>query len=174
MPIQALRFATLLLTALLLGMTFCHVLEMPAKMRYDAALYLTLHRTLYVAFGPPNIGPFIELGAIVASIVLTVLMRRRAGFWLALVGAACLVGGLLVYFAEVEPANAALRTMAIEAPAQDWGVWRARWEWDHTAHFALDLLAFCALLGSALASSSPAQMQRARSVGYQQQHARGQ
>ena len=173
MLLQAWRFGTLLLTALLLGMTFCHVLEMPAKMRYDAALYLTLHRTLYVAFGPPNIGPFIELGAIVASVALTVLMRRRAGFWLTLVGTACLFGGILVYFAEVEPANGALRMMAIEAPAQDWELWRARWEYGHAAHFALDLLAFCALLGAALVpSSSP--IQRARRVGYRQQHAGGQ
>jgi hypothetical protein len=172
MLIQAWRFVTVLLTALLLGMTFCHVLEMPAKMRYDAALYLTLHRTLYVAFGPPNVGPFIEIGAVVASTALTVLMRRRTGFWLALIGTASLIGGVLVYFAEVEPANAALRTMAIEAPAQDWEMWRAQWEWGHTAHFALDLLAFCALLGSALApSSSPTQ--RARGVDYQQQHAGG-
>jgi len=173
MFIQAWRFATLLLTALLLGMTFCHVLEMPAKMQYGAALYLTLHRTLYVAFGPPNIGPFIELGAIVASIVLTVMMRRRAGFWLALAGTACLLGGILVYFAEVEPANAALRTMAIAAPAQDWELWRARWEYGHAAHFALDLLAFCALLGAALVPSSSS-VARARRVRYQRQHASGQ
>jgi hypothetical protein len=173
MFIQAWRFATLLLAALLLGMTFCHVLEMPAKMRYDAALYLTLHRTLYAAFGPPNIGPFIELGAILASIVLTILTRRRPGFWLTLVGTACLLGGIFVYFAEVEPANAALRTMAIEAPAQDWELWRAQWEQGHAAHFALDLLAFCALLGAALAPSSP-RVEPARRVGYQRQHAGGQ
>jgi hypothetical protein len=173
MFVQAWRFVTVLLTALLLGMTFCHVLEMPAKMRYDAALYLTLHRTLDVAFGPPNVGPFIEIGAVVASIALTVLLRRRTGFWLALIGTACLIGGVLVYFAEVEPANAALRTMSIESPAQDWEMWRAQWEWGHTAHFALDLLGFCALLASALArSSSP--IQRGQRIAHEpQQHAGG-
>lgn len=61
MLIRTWRLMTLVLTALLMGMTFCHVLELPAKMQYDAALYLTLHRTLYVAFGWPNIGAFIEL-----------------------------------------------------------------------------------------------------------------
>src|SRR6266508_120961 len=60
MILRAWRFITITLTALLMGATFCHVLESPAKMRYPAELYLTLHRTLYVAFGPPNIGVFVE------------------------------------------------------------------------------------------------------------------
>ena len=59
MLIRIWRFLTLVLTALLAGMTFCHVLEMPAKLQYSASMYLALHRTLYVAFGPPNIGVFV-------------------------------------------------------------------------------------------------------------------
>ncbi len=47
-----------------MGTTFCHALELPAKMEYPASLYLTLHRTLYVAFAPPDPGPFIEIGSI--------------------------------------------------------------------------------------------------------------
>lgn len=58
MFINTWRFITLILTALLMGTTFCHVLELPAKMDYPASLYMTLHRTLYVAlyvaFGPPG------------------------------------------------------------------------------------------------------------------------
>ena len=56
MLVKAWQFITILLTALLVGMTFCHVLELPAKMEYPASLYLTLHRTLYVTFGPPGPG----------------------------------------------------------------------------------------------------------------------
>src|SRR5688500_6442339 len=67
MLIRICRFSTVVLTALLVGMTFCHVLEMPAKRQYSASLYLTIHRTLYVAFGPPNIGVVVEMGAILSS-----------------------------------------------------------------------------------------------------------
>ena len=120
MLIRIWRFTTLVLTALLTGMTFCHVLEMPAKLQYSAPMYLALHRTLYVAFGPPNIGVFVEMGAILSSAVLVLLVRRRAGFWPTLIGAGCLLMGLLTYFAQVEPANAALKMMAVEAPPEDW------------------------------------------------------
>jgi hypothetical protein len=48
MLIRNWRFVTILLVSLLLGLAFAHVLEWPAKMRYDAALYITLQKTLYV------------------------------------------------------------------------------------------------------------------------------
>jgi hypothetical protein len=56
-------------------MTFCHVLA--AKMEYPASLYLTLHRTLYAAFGPPGSGPFIEIGAVLATGVLVWRSRPK-------------------------------------------------------------------------------------------------
>lgn len=152
---QIWRFVTLILAALLTGITFCHVLEMPAKMGYSAALYLTLHRTLYVAFGPPNVGVFVELGAILTSAVLVFLLRRRTGFWSTLVGAACLLVGLVVYFVFVEPANSALRAMAIEAAPQDWTAWRDQWEAGHSVRFGLDFLGLCALLLSVLPFRRP-------------------
>jgi hypothetical protein len=151
MIVKTWRFITLELTALLTGMTFCHVLEMPAKMRYSASLYLSLHRSLYVAFGPPNIGVFIEFGAILAVVVLVFMVHKeRPAFWLTLAGAAALVLGLVVYFLFVEPANAAMKAMMIEAPADTFISWRNSWEYGHAAHFALHLLGFSALVLSVL------------------------
>jgi hypothetical protein len=54
MLVRSWRFVTLLLVTLLLGLAFAHVLERPAKMQYDAALYVTLQKTLYVARRTPN------------------------------------------------------------------------------------------------------------------------
>ena len=42
MLIKTWRFVTVLLVALLLGLAFAHVLERPAKMPYDADLYVAL------------------------------------------------------------------------------------------------------------------------------------
>jgi len=149
--IKVWRFITIVLTALLMGMTFCHVLEMPAKMQYPAPFYLTLHRSLYVAFGPPNPGAFIEIGAILAAIVLVFLVRgERPAFWLTLAGALFLVAGLIGFFAFVQPANAAMRNMMIDMPPDDFFHWRDQWEYGHAAHFALHLLGFSALLLSVL------------------------
>ena len=149
--LRAWQFVTLLSTALLTGMVFCHVLEMPAKMEYSGSLYLTLHRTLYVAFGPPNIGVFVEMLAILSSLVLAFLMRKRPGFWAAVVGASCLVAGLVVYFMVVEPANVEMKAMSTEAPPAAWAHWRDQWETGHATHFGFALLGLSALIHSALA-----------------------
>lgn len=124
-------------------------------MHYPASLYLTLHRTLYVMFGPPNIGPFIELGAILAAWVLTFVARKqRPSFWLTLAGAASLAIGLAVYFSLIEPANVALSRIAIDAPPVDWTRWRDQWEYGHAAHFVFHLLGFSMLTLSVLVQST--------------------
>ena len=153
------RFITITLTALLMGTTFCHVLESPAKMRYPAELYLTLHRTLYVAFGPPNVGAFIEIGAILAAVALVFLTRkRRPAFWLTLAGAAFLVAGLVVYFVFVEPANVAMKAMSLNAPPGSWTQWRDQWEYGHIAHFIFHLLGFSTLALSIIFETSVARV----------------
>jgi len=149
------RFITITLTALLMGATFCHVLASPAKMRYPAELYLTLHRTLYMTFGPPNIGAFIEIGAILAALALVFLTRkRRPAFRLTLAGAAFLVAGLVVYFVFVEPANVAMKAMSLNAPPADWTRWRDQWEYGHIARFIFHLLGFSALALSIIFETS--------------------
>jgi hypothetical protein len=64
------RFVTLLLVALLTGWAFAHVLERPAKMLYDAGSYVTVQKTVYEAWGPPNVGGILEPAAILATIIL--------------------------------------------------------------------------------------------------------
>ena len=153
------RFITITLTALLMGATFCHVLEWPAKIRYPADLYLTLHRTLYVAFGAPNIGAFIEIGAIFAAVALAFLTRKRwPAFWLTLAGAAFLAAGLMVYFVFIEPANVAMKAMSLDAPPTDWTQWRDQWEYGHIAHFIFHLLGFSALALSIIFETSVASL----------------
>lgn len=130
MLVKAWQCITILLTALLVGMTFCHVLELPAKMEYPASLYLTLHRTLYAAFGPPGPGPFIEIGAILAAGVLVFLVRKHPpAFWLTLLAVSSLATGLAVYFAFVEPANVEMKGWILAAPPSDWTNWRDRWDY---------------------------------------------
>ena len=87
--LRILRFATLLLVALSMGMAFAHALELRPKMNYEPATYLLLHRTLYEFFGPP-VGGFIEAGAVVSSVALFGVRRRRRAFLLSAVGAVCM------------------------------------------------------------------------------------
>lgn len=146
MLIRVLRFLTLILMALLMGMTFAHVLELPAKMSYDPSLYLSLQRTLYFAFGAPNIGAFIEIGAVVAVIILALLRRRqKRSLWLTLVAAISVTLALIVFFAVVEPANEAMRSMAFEDVPASFSSWRLQWEYGQATRFALHLIGFVAV-----------------------------
>lgn len=56
------RFLAIILTALTTGLAFAHALELPAKLGYDAALYVTLAHSLYGGFG--SVGAVVDVGAL--------------------------------------------------------------------------------------------------------------
>ncbi len=139
MPLQLLRFSTILLVALVSGLAFAHVLEQPAKMQYDAALYIQLQKSLYIQWGPPHIGGVLEPLAIAATGLSACFMRkskRNLGFFL---GALLLL--LLafpgVFFWLVAPANAAFLAATPSNVPQDWMDLRSNWETGHAIRFGL-------------------------------------
>jgi hypothetical protein len=143
-------FITLLLVALLMGTSFAHVLELPAKMQYDGALYVTLQKTLYVEWGPPNFGGFLEPGAILGTAMLAYLVRKqRPAVWLTLAATICLLLAFpVVFFWLVNPSNVAFRDSTPAALPTDWVELRERWEYGHALRFGLHLVAFSALVCS--------------------------
>jgi hypothetical protein len=149
---RAWRFITLLLTALTMGMTFCHVLEMPVKMSYDGPLYVTLQNEppgLYLLFG--TVGAFIEVGAILSAALLSFLVRKQtAVFYWPLVGAICLGTSLVVWLVFIALANTEMSAWTATSIPTDWTQWRNQWEFSHAASFVLHLLGFGALLFSTL------------------------
>ncbi|RCJ41239.1 DUF1772 domain-containing protein [Nostoc minutum NIES-26] len=146
------RFTTIILTALLMGMTFCHVLELSAKMNYDGSLYVTVQNSLYQQFGGPGIGAFMTLGAILTTAVLSFLVRkRRQVFYLTLTATVCLLLAFpVVFYLFTEPANIVFRNSTPESLPTDWMRLREQWEYSHAASFVLHLLAFSALVFSVL------------------------
>lgn len=144
------RFVTIILVALVTGLAFAHLLERPAKMKYSAERYVSLQRTLYVHWGPPSIGGFLEPAAIVATFVLAYLVRRqRREFWLtSFATAALLLAFPVVFFYLVAPANVAFRGADGDALPANWSDMRDSWELGHTLRFSLQLLALGALVAS--------------------------
>src|SRR5690349_21224938 len=101
---RLLPFGTLLVTALNTGLTFAHLLEMPAKRRFDAQSYLRTQQ-IYRTFGP--LGGLMEPGAVVAAALLTYVERRQtAPFRLTLLGTGLLASALTAWLALVAPMNA--------------------------------------------------------------------
>jgi hypothetical protein len=138
-----------------MGAALAHLLEMPAKLDYEPALWLTLLQTLY----PPAFGAVagsIEFLAVVASMVLVFLVRRRgpALRWTVL-GAACFAAAHAVFWLLVEPVNATLLPLTPQTLPADWTSLRDRWEYSHAARAVLQILGLAFLAVSVLVEVPP-------------------
>jgi hypothetical protein len=66
MSLKPLRFIAIMLAALTLGMGFCHLMELPARMAWNQYLWVgtTVQGGLYRMFS--TLGVFIELATVIA------------------------------------------------------------------------------------------------------------
>lgn len=152
MLVKIWRFITLILSALVTGMALCHALELPAKMQYSASQYIAVQNTLYVAFGPPNIGALIEFAAPLCAIALAILVRkRRPAFQLTLVAIALMLLAFpILFFSFTEPANVVIRSATPESIPANWEQLRYQWEYSHLGRFFCHLAAFSVVVISVL------------------------
>jgi hypothetical protein len=132
--VRALRVLAVVAVGLLTGLALARLLEQPAKLHYDADLYLTLQKTLYAAWGAGS--GWLEPAAIMATLALAaVLHRERATFALTL-GAlgALLLAFPVVFLLFVAPANEVFR--AATTVPEHWELLRSRWEAGQVLYFA--------------------------------------
>ncbi|RJQ81463.1 MAG: DUF1772 domain-containing protein [Desulfobacteraceae bacterium] len=146
MLVKMFRFIAIMLTALSMGVALCHLLEMPAKMTFDAALWLTLLQTLYPpAFGP--IGGYMEVGAVVTTVLLTFMVRRRRpAFHWTFMAAFCMVAAHAAFWILIAPVNAAMLPLTPETVPADWMRLRDQWEYTHAARAVVQIVALGALV----------------------------
>ena len=150
MLLRAWRFLALLLTALSLTMESAHVLELPQKMRYDAAMYAAVNGTLYRYFAV--VGGVYQITSIVLVAALAFLIRkRRPSFQYALASTVCLGAAFVIWLVVVAPVNAEVADAMRTTPQIVSSVWmerRHRWEYGHAAGFVVQLMGLCALIAS--------------------------
>ena len=121
---------------------------MTLTMQYDAVLYITLQKSLYVQWGPPNIGGVLEPLAIAATGLLAFFVRKsKRGMWLS-VGAvfALLLAFPIVFFWLVAPANAGFLAATLPSIPPNWTDLRSNWEMGHAIRFALQFAALALLV----------------------------
>lgn len=152
MLVKIWRFITIVLSALVTGIALCHALELPAKMQYSALQYITIQNSLYVAFGPPNVGAFIELSTPLAAIALAILVRKRhPAFELTLIAVAfMLLAFPVIFFTFTEPANVVIRASQPQSIPVNWEQLRNQWEYSHLARFFCHLAGLSVLVASVL------------------------
>src|SRR5712691_3615898 len=125
--IVTLRVLALVLTSLVLGLSFCHVLEMPGKMKLGGQENMVVQQ-IYRTFGP--VASVLEPGAIIVSAVLAFLLRRRLpAFALTFGASVALAAALGLWAALVYPVNLQWAALPPGALPPDWQVLRARWEY---------------------------------------------
>lgn len=150
MILKTARLLSLLLTALATGVASCHALELPNKMALPASTWLDVQKVLYNGFGR-ILGP-VEYGALVATLVVLFLVRkRRTTFILTLSASVLLVAGLVVWTSFVGPAN--LRVDAATTVPSDWKQVRDHWEYGHATRAAFFIIGLVALILSILADT---------------------
>ena len=132
--------------ALILGLAFAHVAELPGKLRLDGPTWLTVQQNLYIGFGP--LAAVAEpLGILMSWILVFMLRGHQPSFRLALLAAACTTVGLVEWALVVSPMNTRLNGWRVATLPPNWTACRDQWELGHALHAILFGVAFCALLG---------------------------
>ena len=151
MLLRAWYFVTLILTALLMGTSFAHTLEMPAKMTVDGTLWMTFQHTLYPYFA--YAGAPVELGSIISAAGLSYLLRgKRPGVYQALLATAFLATAFFaVWLGFTNVVNAETAKWTADSIPQDWREWRRQWEYSHATRFVLHLTSFALLIFTPIA-----------------------
>ena len=146
MLLKALRFITIIFTALSAGLSFAHLLELPPRVYYfDAKLWVeTTTRGLYALFG--TVGAVTEIGSILIAVVLALLLRGRGTtFYLALAGAILLALAFVLWVAFVAPVNAELAKWTADSFPADWARYRDQWEYTHATNAVIKIVALSLL-----------------------------
>ena len=162
MRLPLLRLATLICAALVLGLAFSHVLELPQKMSYDAAQYARVQHTLYAYYA--YVGGPLEVLSIVLAVLLAIALRRHGAPWRsAMVGAGLLAAGLGEWALVVQSANNKMAGWVAERMPAGWTGVRLQWELGHVGHFLVLGAGFVVLLWASLSRSD--QPERSTPVG---------
>lgn len=133
-------FVALLSTALALGPSLAHLLELPNKIGLPAEQYFLVQQ-IYRGWGQLGYMLGFELLSMMALISLSRHQPRVVvPTALALL---CLVAAQALFWTYTYPANAATRNWTV-IPLE-WELLRRQWEYSHAAGAMLQLGAFCAL-----------------------------
>ena len=132
-----------------------HLMELPAKMRYEPSLWVRLHRTLYPTFGR-TAGPA-EAAAVISTSLLAWRARRERPetFRSTAVAAVCLGAAHALFWGVVQPVNVEVSRWPLDEIPRDWKKRRNRWEYGHAIRAGLVTVALGALVASMTSPDEP-------------------
>jgi hypothetical protein len=153
--VRIMRFVAVMLAALTLGLSFCHLMQLPSRMGWDQYLWVgsTVQGGLYAMFG--SVGAVIFVLTVIALGLLAYFVREhgRPGSTLALAAALLFALALVLWWVLVYPVNVELAKWVNGPVPANWTDYRARWEWGHAIIAGVELIGFAALVASVLADT---------------------
>src|SRR3989304_4030972 len=100
--LRSMRFVAIMLAGLTLGLSFCHLMQLPSRMGWDQYLWVgsTVQGGLYATFG--SVGAVIFVATVIALTLLAYFVREhgRPGFRLALAAAIFFALALVLLWAR--------------------------------------------------------------------------
>jgi hypothetical protein len=159
--LRTLRFASLMLTSVTLTAAFSHLMELPAKMKYEPSLYLRLHRTLYNNYG--RVAGIAEILGLLVTSGLAWKLRKASpsAFTPAVTAAAALALSHGIFWIWISPANHTMASWPLDQIPPEWADWRNHWEYAHAVRAVLILGAMAGLSLSVLRGMPETAIERA-------------
>ena len=151
--LRLLRFSSIMSTALAMTAAVAHLMELPAKRRYEPTLYVRLHRTLYWNVG--RIAGVAEAVAVLTTGALAQWTGRRnpESFTSTAVAAGCLTAAHGAFWTVVRPVNVEMVKWPLNAIPGEFTTARDRWEYGHAVRACLLMGALAALVWSSVDES---------------------
>jgi hypothetical protein len=152
MLLKVTRFVAILLAALTLGLSFCHLMQLPSRLGWDQYLWVgsTVQGGLYAMFGSVGAALFIATVIVLGLLAFFLREHGRPGYALTLAAALLFVLALVLWGVLVYPVNVELAKWVNGPVPADWTSYRARWEWGHAVIACVELLGFAVLVWSVL------------------------
>jgi hypothetical protein len=148
MMLTLMRFISLLLGALKLGLAWAHLVEMGPKRAMSGAEWLTTQQA-YRDFG--RVAAVTMPGALASTLATLALVRKqRPTALLTALGAVCTAATVALWARFNEPVNREIVTWQADALPADWERRRDQWEFAHAASAGLHAASQVALLVATL------------------------
>lgn len=145
MTLRLVQFLAVVLTALALIPGGAHLFVLLNKINLTAEQYYIVQGT----YRGWNLFAFVLIPAILVSLLLAILQRRKAWpFRFALAAFVGLAATLVIFFIWTEPANRA--TDYWTTIPSNWAALRVQWEYSHAANALITFIALCANVLSVL------------------------
>lgn|GEM_PF-1614261 len=145
---------SLFLLALVLGVSYSHLLQWVPKETLPANDFLTIHQVLLKQYRM-GIGWMEGIAAIAVCSVAYLMRQNLRRFVLSLVTLLCLLFMIWIWAVQINPINVAVNSWSATSLPANWETVRSSWHQFHAIRFALAVVAFGTFTWAALDRRKP-------------------